>query len=151
LPAVCHPLPTEQLRQLRDIRRDPTRLIEDDHGQPLAAKLLTRVLICAEILLLSNTYGDATMRLSALLISIAISAALTGSAVSQTFQFQSGPIKFRRACFSTADRGDICWIVADGEITADTPKQFRQFLLANKIQYGAGLEVYLNLVAGEIE
>jgi hypothetical protein len=54
-------------------------------------------------------------------------------------------MKFRRAAFSTADRGNIEWLVADGEIPADTPKEFRQFISTEGGgSQGAKLEVYLN-------
>jgi hypothetical protein len=59
-------------------------------------------------------------------------------------------MKFRRAFFPTADRGNIEWIVADGEITAETPREFRRFLLSGKIQGGAKLEVYLNSPGGNL-
>ncbi len=54
------------------------------------------------------------MRIKVLSLSIAIVTALAGPAIAQTFQL--GPMKFRRAFFATADRGNIEWIVADGEV-----------------------------------
>jgi len=73
---------------------------------------------------------------------------LVSPAAAQTFE--AGPIKFRRAFFDTADRGNIEWIVADGEITADTPHQFRRFLSAERVQRGARLEVYFNSPGGNL-
>jgi hypothetical protein len=88
------------------------------------------------------------MRLTVFPVCAAITIALAGAAIAQTFQ--SGPIKFRRAFLPTADRGNIEWIVADGEITAETPKEFRRFLSSEKIQPGAQLEVYLNSPGGNL-
>jgi hypothetical protein len=59
-------------------------------------------------------------------------------------------MKFRRAFFATADRGNIEWIVADGQITADTPKEFRRFLSTGGIQRGSRLELYLNSPGGSV-
>jgi hypothetical protein len=92
--------------------------------------------------------GEAAMRFKVFSLSIAIFTALAGPAITQTFQ--SGPMKFRRSFFATADRGNIEWIVADGEITADTPKDFRRFLLTGGTQRGARLEVYLNSPGGNL-
>ena len=82
------------------------------------------------------------MRLKVFSLSIAFIMALACPAIGQTFQ--SGAMKFRRAFFPTAARGNIEWIVADGEIIANTPQDFRCFLLAARIQWGARLAVYLN-------
>lgn len=79
---------------------------------------------------------------------IAILIGINTAAVAQTFQ--SGPMKFRRAFFTTADRGDLEWIVADGEITADTPKDFRRFLKSTGLKRGGKWEVYLNSPGGNL-
>jgi hypothetical protein len=97
------------------------------------------------------------MKLRAFHLTVVIVTALIGPAVAQSFQ--SGPMKFRRAFFDTADRGDIEWIVADGQITAETPKEFRRFLslddapgssLGSRVKHGARLEVYLNSPGGNL-
>jgi hypothetical protein len=88
------------------------------------------------------------MRFKVFLVSIAIITALVGPALTQTFQ--PGPMKFRRAFFDTADRGNIEWFVADGEITAETPKEFRRFLSSDGVKRGARLEVYLNSPGGNL-
>jgi len=88
------------------------------------------------------------MKLRPFLLTVPIVTALIGPAVGQPFE--SGPMKFRRAFFATADRGNIEWIVADGEITAETPKDFRRFLTAGGVQRGARLEVYFNSPGGNL-
>jgi hypothetical protein len=93
-------------------------------------------------------HGNAKMKLKLCAGCVAITLVLAGAAIAQTFQ--SAPIKFRRAFFDTADRGNIEWIVADGEITAETPKEFRRFLSVEKIQPGTPLEVYLHSPGGNL-
>jgi hypothetical protein len=66
-------------------------------------------------------------------------------AVGQTFQ--SGPIKFRLA--SDGGTGGNEWIVADGDITFETDKVFREFLASKQIARGARFEVYLNSPGGD--
>jgi hypothetical protein len=88
------------------------------------------------------------MKFKAVFLIIAFIAALSGTAQSQ--DFQSGPMKFRRAFYATADRGNVEWIVADGEITTETPKDYRRFLLADGVQPGARLEVYINSPGGNL-
>lgn len=93
------------------------------------------------------------MQIQSLLLAIAIVAALVCPGECQTFQ--SGPMKFRRAGFMTGDRGRIEWITADGEITTETPKDFRRFLTLDGDQPGdqppgAKLEIYLNSPGGNL-
>ena len=88
------------------------------------------------------------MRFRFFAVSVAIITALAGPAITQTFQ--SGPMNVRRAFFDTADRGNIEWIVADGEITSETPKEFRRFLFLDGVKRGARLEVYLNSPGGNL-
>src|ERR1035437_2483096 len=84
------------------------------------------------------------MRLKALFLFMAIVATVIAPAIAETFN--SGPIKFRFA--SDGGSGGNAWIVADGEITADTPKMFRQFLVSEQIKPGSRYEVYLNSPGG---
>ena len=88
------------------------------------------------------------MKLRAFHLTVVIVTALIGPAAAQSFQ--SGPMKFRRAAFMTADRGSIEWIVADGEITTETPKDFRRFLTMDGDQPGDRLEVYFNSPGGNL-
>ena len=90
------------------------------------------------------------------LLAIAIVAAVIASGDAQTFY--SGPIIFRFAS-DNANGVPNSWIVADGQITSETPKAFRQFLASNNIKRGvsrvsgvraAGLEVYLNSPGGNL-
>jgi hypothetical protein len=90
------------------------------------------------------------MKFKSFILFIAIAIVMGLASPAETQPFQSGPSKFRRAFFATADRGNIEWIVADGEITADTPTDFRRFLLTDGIRRGDKLEVYLNSPGGNL-
>src|SRR5262245_14107534 len=60
----------------------------------------------------------------------------------------AAPMTFRLA----SDGGPTphMWIVADGDITSDTPDRFREFLLAGNIRRGGRLEVFLNSNGGNL-
>src|SRR5262245_66135182 len=60
----------------------------------------------------------------------------------------AGPMTFRLA----SDGGPTphLWIVADGDITSDTPDRFREFLLAGNIRRGSPLDVYLHSNGGNL-
>jgi hypothetical protein len=89
------------------------------------------------------------MKPKALIPVLGLLAVLADSATAQTFR--AGAMAFRRAAFSTADRGNIEWLVADGEITADTPKEFRRFIATDGgVSQGARLEIYLNSPGGNL-
>lgn len=60
----------------------------------------------------------------------------------------AGPMTFRLA--SDGGPAPHIWIVADGDITSDTPDRFREFLLAGNIRRGSRLEVYLNSNGGNL-
>jgi hypothetical protein len=95
------------------------------------------------------------MQIQSLLLAIAFVTAVISSADAQTLQ--SGPITFR---FATDNANGVpnSWIVADGEITSETPKAFRQFLASNNFkrdfsrQAGGegGVEIYLNSLGGNL-
>ncbi|MGB8899957.1 MAG: hypothetical protein WCC90_12330 [Methylocella sp.] len=57
---------------------------------------------------------------------------------------------FRLAEPETADGGTPGWIVADGEITADSAKSFRDFLTTNKAHLDARSVVLLNSLGGSL-
>jgi ATP-dependent protease ClpP protease subunit len=88
------------------------------------------------------------MKFRILSFAVAIIAVVNAPAWGQVFQ--QGSMKFRLAFLDTADRGNIDWIVADGEITNETPNEFRQFLSFNKIKHGTKIEVYFNSLGGNI-
>lgn len=88
------------------------------------------------------------MKFRILSFAVAIIAVVNAPAWGQVFQ--QGSMKFRLAFLDTADRGNIDWIVADGEITNKTPNEFRQFLSLNKIKHGTKIEVYFNSPGGNI-
>jgi hypothetical protein len=82
------------------------------------------------------------MRAGARILSLLIAIFIAG-----TTAF-AAPIAFREA--SHGGTSGEWWIVADGEITNDTPAQLKAFLKRRGLRPGSGIELYLNSRGGNL-